>query len=71
MLTHENNTSLNSQWTKETFGYLKIFVFEIFDFVNFWSFIQWPGLTFSASKFAFSTKDQMKLYESLVPTYRK
>ena len=27
--------SLNSQWTKETFGYLEIFDFEIFDFVFF------------------------------------
>ena len=45
--TDENNTSLNSQWTKETFGYLEIFDFEIFDFVNSWPFIQWPGLTFS------------------------
>ena len=55
----------------ETFSYLEIFDFEIFDFVNFWSFIQWPGLTFSPSKFAFSTKDKMKLYECLLPTYQK
>ena len=32
MLTHENNISLNWQWTKETFGYIQIFDFEIFDF---------------------------------------
>ena len=63
MLTHENNISLNSQWTKETFAYLEIFDFEIFDFVIFWPFIKLPGLTFSPSKFAFSPKDQMKLYE--------
>ena len=66
MLTHENNISLNSQWTKETFGYLEIFDFEIFDLVIFWPFIKWPGLTFSPSKFAFSTKDQMKLDEFIL-----
>ena len=49
----------------KTFGYLEIFDFEIFDFVNSWPFIQWPGLTFSPTKFAFSTKDKMKLYEFL------
>ena len=50
----------------ETFGYFEIFDFEIFDFVNFWSFIQWPGLIFSPSKFAFSTIDKMKVYEFLL-----
>ena len=50
----------------ETFGYLEIFDFEIFDLVNFLSLIQWPGLTFSPSKFAFSTKDKMKFYEFLL-----
>ena len=59
----KNNISLNSQWTKETFGYLEIFDFKIFDFVIFWTFIKWPGFTFSPSKFAFSPEDQMKLYE--------
>ena len=58
--------SLNSQCTKKTFGYLEIFDFEIFDFVIFWPFIKWPGLTFSPSKFAFSPKDQVKLYEFLL-----
>ena len=38
MQTHENNTSLNSQWTKETFGYLEIFDFKIFDFCKFLTF---------------------------------
>ena len=51
---------------QETFGYLKIFYFEIFDLLNFWSFIQWPGLTFSPSIFAFLTTDKMMLYEFLL-----
>ena len=50
----------------ETFGYLEIFDFIILDFVIFSPVIQWPGLTFSPSKFAFSTKGKMKLYEFLL-----
>ena len=63
--------SLNSQWTKETFGYLEIFYFKIFDLVIFLTFIKWPGLTFSPSKFAFSLKDQMRLYEFLLHIQNK
>ena len=50
----------------ETFGYLEIFDFFDFLFCKFLIFYSVTWLDLSPSKFAFSTKDKMKLYEFLL-----